>query len=176
MSGIFVPKWLAKSKFIWDQSHWNDFHCIWLKSKIPYSDMMVGKELDKLENLIEKYPNAILAGHSLGAWWASNLICREGVSIKKTVLWTPLTNANHYPIFNVTPRYHPCNQPPNATNIGSHKVLVAYAHDDFIVPQNDHAHNIIMHFQALPLVLTGGHFYQSNHKPALRFMKDWIDL
>jgi hypothetical protein len=68
MSGIFVPKWLAKSKFIWDKSNWEDYHCIWLNSKIPYSDMMVAQELDKLENLILKYPDATLAGHSLGAW------------------------------------------------------------------------------------------------------------
>ena len=176
MSGIFVPKWLAQSKFIWDKFHWEDYHCIWLKSKIPYSDMMVAQELDRLESLIAEYPDATLAGHSLGAWWASNLICRKSVSVKKTVLWTPLTNANHYPIFNVTPRYHPCNQSPNPRNIGPHKVLVAHAQNDLIVPQNSHAFNIMLHFQALSYTLMGGHFYQSNHGAALRFMKDWIDL
>jgi predicted esterase len=175
MSGIFVPQWLAKSKFIWDHLHWHDYKCIWYKSKIPYSDMMVARELDCLEQLIKKYPDAILAGHSLGAWWSANLLCRKSVSIKKTVLWTPLTDTKEYPIFNVTSRYNPCNQVPNPNNIGLNRILVVYGNEDLIVPQQRHAFNLNVHFKAMPYRLEGGHFYQRNHKAALSYMKDWIE-
>ena len=97
LSGIFLPKWIARSKLVWNSSQWSNYNCIWLDSKIPYSDIMVKQELSKLERLIKKYPNAILAGHSLGAWWISNLLCRQSLMVNKTILWTPLVNANQYP-------------------------------------------------------------------------------
>lgn len=175
MSGIFVPQWLAQSKFIWDKDLWSNYNCIWLNSKIPYSDPMVAKELDEIESLVRNYDEVILAGHSLGAWWISNLICRNSVAVKKTVLFTPLTDTSQYPIFNVTARYHPCNQEPNEDNTGPHKILIAYGNEDLIVPQTRHAFNLAVHFKAMPFRLEGGHFYQTNHKASLTYMKDWIE-
>jgi predicted alpha/beta hydrolase family esterase len=176
MSGIFVPKWLAKSKFIWNKSHWSNYKCLWLNSKIPYSDMMVERELDYLERLINKYPGAILAGHSLGAWWAANLLCRPSFSIKKAIFWTPLVDANEYPIFNVTPRYDPCKQDPNPINVGINKTLVVYGSDDLLVPHESHSYNLSNHFKSMPYRLEGGHFYQTNHQAALNYMQDWIEI
>jgi hypothetical protein len=175
MGGIFIPNWLAKSKFVWDESHWNDYKCIWLESKIPYSDTMVERELDRLQRLLNRYPGATLAGHSLGAWWASNLACRPNCDITKTVLWTPLVDHEPYPIFNVTPRYNPCKQTPNPNNIGPKKVLVVYGDEDLIVPHQHHAYHGVMHFRASPYLLAGGHLYQKNHKEALVYMKQWIE-
>jgi pimeloyl-ACP methyl ester carboxylesterase len=175
MSGICVPQWLAQSKFIWDSNLWKNYNCIWLNSKIPYSDSMVGRELDQLENLVQKYDEVILAGHSLGAWWISNLICRDSVNVEKTILFTPLTDTSQYPIFNATPRYHPCNQLPNINNIGLHKILIAYGNEDLIVSQTRHAFNLVMHFKAMPVRLEGGHFYQTNHKASLMYIKDWVE-
>jgi hypothetical protein len=91
------------------------------------------------------------------------------------VLWTPLGNANDYPIFNVTPRYHPPNQ-PITSNFGPHRVLVYQAKDDLIVPPGGHAMHLVRHFAALDYKLKGGHFYQSNHKEALHYMKEWMEL
>jgi predicted esterase len=176
MSGIFVPKWLAKSRFIWNKPHWQDYKCLWLDSRVPYSDIMVEKELDYLERLIKKYPGAILAGHSLGAWWAANLLCRETVSVKKTIFLTPLVNANEYPIFNVTPRYDPCKQIPNDDNIGLSRTLVVYGTQDLLVPQHRHSYSLISHFKAMSYSLDGGHFYQKNHQAALDYMKDWAEI
>jgi predicted alpha/beta hydrolase family esterase len=176
MSGIFVPKWLAKSKFIWDKSHWFDYKCLWLNSKIPYSDIMVEKELDYLERLVKKYPGAILAGHSLGAWWVANLICRETITVKKSIFLTPLVDTNGYPIFNVTSRYNPCKQIPNYNNIGLDKTLVVYGKEDLLVPQEDHSFDLINHFKSTPYRLEGGHFYQTNHHAALNYMKEWVEL
>jgi len=175
MGGIFIPNWLSKSKFVWEESHWSDYHCIWLKSKIPYSDMMVERELDRLQRLMENNPGATIAGHSLGAWWASNLACRHDCEIAKMVLWTPLVNHEPYPIFNVTARYHPCKQTPNPNNMGPHKVLVCYGNEDLIVPHQDHAHYGVTHFKAMVYRLNGGHLFQYNHKAALKYMKDWIE-
>jgi pimeloyl-ACP methyl ester carboxylesterase len=136
---------------------------------------MVQKELDKLEHLLKLYPNATIAGHSLGGWWASNLALRPEVQIKKMVLWTPLGNAEDYPIFNVSPRYHPPNQPITNTH-GPHRVLVYSAKDDLIVPPPRHGWRLISHFNAMNYVLQGGHLYQSNHRAALEYMKDWIEV
>ena len=174
LHGIFVPNWLGKSKFIWDQSRWKDYNCIWMESKIPYSDTMVERELDRLQKLIEQHPNAAIAGQSLGAWWAANLACRD-VDIRKMVLWTPLVNHEYYPIFNVTPRYNPCRQIPNPHNTGPHKCLVVYGTEDLIVPHQQHAYQSIIDYRALPYRLEGGHLLQSNHDKALSYMKDWIE-
>lgn len=175
LNGVMMSTWLAKSKFLWDQTLWSDYNCVWVSSKLPYSDMMVGKELDRLQRLLEQYPNATLAGQSLGAWWAANLACRSNCNISKMVLWTPLVNHLEYPIFNVTARYHPYHQTPNPNNTGLHKALVFYGDEDLIVPQQTHAYYNIMHFKALSYKLHGGHLLQKNHQAALKYMKDWIE-
>lgn len=175
LHGIMVPNWLAKSKFIWNESLWSDYECLWIPSKIPYSDMMVEKELDRLQRLMDDHPGAVIAGQSLGAWWAANLACRHDCDISKMVLWTPLVDHRPYPVFNVTARYHPCNQVPNPKNMGLHKVLVTYANEDLIVPHQSHAYYDIMHFKGMTYKLSGGHLFQVNHQPALKYMKDWIE-
>ena len=111
----------------------------------------------------------------MGAWWASNLLCRN-VSVAKSVLWTPLTDINDYPVFNATPQYNPLNQQPHPNNTGTHKVLVTYANEDLIVPQEQHAFQLAAHFRAMPYRLEGGHLYQSNHQAALHYMRDWIEV
>lgn len=136
---------------------------------------MVQKELNRLEGLLRLFPGAAVAGQSLGGWWAANLALRPEVKIRKMVLWTPLGNAEEYPIFNVTQRYHPIHQPITNT-YGPHRVLVCAAKDDLIVPPGPHGLRLATHFNAMPYQLDGGHFYQSNHRAALNYMKEWIEV
>lgn len=110
LSGFCVPQFVSQSKFVWNKPFWSDYQCIWFSSKTPTSDHMVEQELDRLEELMKQHPGAILAGHSLGGWWAANLALRNQFLINKMVLWTPLCDTMEYPIFNVTPRYNPINQ------------------------------------------------------------------
>lgn len=175
ISGWAVPKFIAKTAWVWDQKFWSDYRRIWISSKTPTSDGMVQKELNRLENLLRLFPNAVLAGHSLGGWWASNLALRQEVQINKMVLWTPLGNADDYPIFNVTPRYHPIHQPVTNTH-GPHRVLVYSAKDDMIVPPPGHGLRLSQHFNAMNYNLQGGHFFQGNHRAALEYMKEWIEV
>lgn len=176
ISGWSVPETIAKSKFIWNDSLWINYNKIYLSSKTPTSDHMVEKELDRLSNFTNAFTDVILAGHSLGAWWAANLACHPQSNISKLVFWTPLCNANEYPIFNVTQRYHPINKIPNNQNIGPNKVLVFDAKYDFIVPPQYHAYPLRSHFKGSSFTLVGGHFYQKNHTAGLHCMKDWIDI
>ncbi len=171
-----MPKFLTKSKLFLDEKHWQDYQCLWLDSKIPYSDGMVEKELDNLQRLMDKHPGAVLVGHSLGAWWSANLACRPSCFLHKLVLWTPLIWSHEYNVFNVSHRYNPCNQTPNPDNTGPHKVLVCYGTKDLIVPHYKHSALAIPHFNATSYSLEGGHLYQSNHKYALEYMKDWLDI
>ena len=171
-----VPKWLAKSKFVWNDSFWKDYQRIYLFSKIPTSDYMVEKELDELCSFVNLFPNVTLAGQSLGAWWGANLACHPESKISKLVLWTPLGHAHDYPIFNVTFQHHPINKTPNSHNIGPHRTMVAYAQDDLIVPHERHAWGLMRQFSSTDYVLNGGHLLQSNHQAGLSFMKEWIEL
>lgn len=175
INGWAVPKFIAKSAWIWDESFWSGYRRLWISSKTPTSDGMVQKELDRLQHLLSLFPGATLAGHSLGGWWASNLALRPGIQIRKLVLWTPLGNAGYYPIFNVTPRFHPPHQ-ELIHNSGPHRVLVLYGKDDLIVPPNEHALHLARHFRAMEYKLSGGHFFQSNHRAALEYMKEWVEL
>jgi hypothetical protein len=45
-----------------------------------------------------------------------------------------------------------------------------------IVPPNEHALNLARHFNAMEYKLSGGHFFQSNHRAALEYMKEWVEL
>lgn len=176
ISGFMVPKLLAKSKFVWEDSMWKDYRRIHIPSKTPLSDTMVDRELDRLCHLVNMFPNAIVAGHSLGAWWAANLACHPQSKIKKLVFWTPLSDTVAYPIFNVTNRHYPVYKSPNAHNVGPHKTLTFEAVNDFIVPPKDHSFQLNNHFKGTLYRLKGGHFFQSNHKAGLLFMKDWVEL
>ena len=176
MAGFCVPIFVAKSKWLFNEPMWEGYQTIWLPSPIPRSDIMVEKELDRLERLLGRYPEATLVGHSLGGWWASNIALRPQIQLHKLVLWTPLCHEQDYPIFNVTPRYHPCNQPAPDHAIGPDRVLVLGAKDDLIVPAMSHAHKLVIHFAGQAYHLLGGHFYQRNHQSALNYMKNWIEL
>ena len=176
LSGFTIPTWLAKTKYIWDDSLWKDYQKIYISSKTPISDGMVDRELDSLCELVNRFPNVTLAGMSLGAWWAANLASHPESKIKKMVLWTPLGDANAYSIFNVTRRHHPTNKIPNKHNVGPHRSALFLAKYDWIVPAHDHTPDLITKFDPTIYKLDGGHVYQPNHKPGLLFMKDWIEL
>lgn len=176
LSGFAIPNWLSKTKFIWNKPFWENYNCIFLTSKIPISDNMVERELYKLSYLTQKIPNAIVAGHSLGAWWAGNLACHPESKIQKLILWTPLGDTTAYPIFNVTKRFNPIYNIPNKKNVGGDKALLISAKNDLVVPAHKHAHLFMTPFKPTTYELDGGHFYQKNHKEALQFMKKWIML
>jgi len=174
INGWSVPQFIAQSPWVWNAGQWSEYKTIWLSSKTPTSDRMVKDELDRLQNLIEIYPGCTLAGHSLGAWWASNLALRPNVTIRKMVLWTALGNTKAYPIFNVSKRYYPMSQPPTNTH-GPHRVLSFIGTRDLIVPPKSHADKLNDHFNGMAYQLYGGHFFQSNHAAGLKYMKDWIE-
>lgn len=176
LSGLAVPKIIAKSKFVWNDPLWQEYNRIYITSKIPTSDVMVEKELERLSAIINKYTDTIVAGHSLGAWWAANLACHKESKFKKLVMLTPLGDTSSYPIFNVTPYFHPWNRVPNKEHYGPHNVLINVSKRDFIVPAEQHGENLIRHFNATRYTLSGGHFYQSNHLAMLKFMQEWIDI
>ncbi len=174
ISGWAVPKWAARSKLIWDESLWKDYKCIWLDSRTPTSDVMVKWELDQLQYVVSRNPGCALIGQSLGGWWAANLALRPDVYIRKTVLWTPVCDASAYPIFKVSREYHPPYQ-FLTQNQGPHRVLTLSANRDLLTPADAHGHELSKHFSSMTYTLRGGHFFQSNHKPALQYMKDWIE-
>jgi pimeloyl-ACP methyl ester carboxylesterase len=176
LSGFMVPNILAKTRFVWDDSIWKDYHRIYMPSKTPTSDYMVAKELDRLSGIVNAYPNVTFAGQSLGAWWGANLACRPESKIKKLALWIPLGDAQAYPIFNASRTYHPPHLIPNQNSIGPHRTIVYYGKRDFIVPPKNHCFDLIKLFNAESYPLDGGHFFQINHKAGLNFMKDWIEI
>lgn len=176
LSGFMVPKFVSKTKFVWDDNLWKDYNRIYINSKVPSSDQMVENELLKLIKLINSYDNVTVAGQSLGAWWAANLACRPKSKINKLVMWTPLTDTSVYPIFNVSNLYYPPYLTANKNNIGLHKSIVFSANHDLIVPAKYHCLDLIKSFNAYNYVLNGGHLLQSNHKAGLNFMKDWIEI
>lgn len=174
LSGLCVPKFIAKSRFVWNEPLWSKYNTTFITSKIPISDNMVVSELNRLSGIINEFDNPIIAGHSLGAWWASNLACSKNISISKLILLTPLSNANYYPIFNVTPKFDPVNNIPYIH--GPHRTLVISSEYDLIVPQATHSNRIANHFCAQTYQLNGGHFYQTDHDQMINYMQSWIDL
>lgn len=176
LSGFSIPTYISKSKLFFDDSMWEGYHRVFYSSKTPSSDTMVEKELNNLNSLVNSFSYPIVIGHSLGAWWATNLACNNSSNIKKLVLWTPLCDVNMYPIFNASRKYHPINRVANKHNTGLHNTLVCYANNDLIVPHIAHAQPLISQFNASSYELNGGHAYQIDHKSGLSFVKDWIEL
>lgn len=174
LSGLCVPKFIAKSKFVWNESLWDKYNTTFITSKIPVSDNMVASELNRLSRIIKEFDNPIVAGHSLGAWWAANLACLRSQLISKLVLLTPLSDTSCYPIFNVTPKFDPVNNAPYV--FGPHKTLVISSEYDLIVPAHNHANRISYHFGSQNYKLNGGHFYQTNHNQMISYVQSWIDL
>lgn len=175
ISGWKVPQWIAKSKLVWDNSMWHDYRILYLDSKTPTSNQMISKELDSLQDIMEANPSAALVGQSLGGWWAANLALRFSVNIRKLVFWTPVCNASVFPIFKAGSFYNPLNR-QQTHNSGPHRVLTCSAHRDLIVPPDAHGYELAKHFNSMTYNLNGGHILQSNHKAALQYMKDWIEL
>ncbi len=175
LNGFAVPISLSKTKLVWNDTLWKGYNRIYYSSTVPTSDFLVEQELNKLSKLINQYEDPIIAGHSLGAWWAANLICCNQSKIKKTVMWTPLGNTRAYPIFNVSGRFHPPLLTPNYNNYGNHKNLLFYGTRDLIVPAHLHISGLIKALNPTLFALHGGHFLQSNHKEGLLFMKQWIE-
>lgn len=176
LSGLGVPKLLAKSRFVWNDSFWKDYHRIYITSKIPFTNEIVEKEINRLCNLMAQFDNPIIAGHSLGAWWAANLACSPQSIMKKMVLLTPLGDAAAYPILNVSSCHHPINKKPNNYNVGPNRTLLVSATYDLVVPAHHHSNYMVKLFQPLVYQLNGGHFYQKNHQNGLIFMKNWIEI
>jgi predicted esterase len=165
LSGVSVPKFLSKSYFYWNDSFWKSYDRKYYSSKLPFTNLIVEKELLNLNSLIKNYD--VVAGYSLGAWWLSNLMTHYDLKISKLILLNPLTHIKNRSFGNLISYYHPLNNP--------NKVLVGYGDDDLITPLN-HSYDIIKHFNAFSYELRGGHIYQHNHQEFLLFMRDWLDI
>lgn len=174
LSGLGVPKILAKSKFLWNDSFWQENNRIYISSKIPTSDVMVEKELYRLSNIINSFDSPIIMSHSLGSWWAANLACTKA-NFNKLVMVTPLCDHSEYPIFNVSSYYNPCNRKPN-DGFGAKNTLVYVAKYDLLVPPQSHGFLLAKHFNAQIHQLDGGHFYQTNHNEMLKTIKYCFDI
>jgi predicted alpha/beta hydrolase family esterase len=174
LSGLGVPKILAKTPWCWQDDLWSDYNRIYYTSKLPKSDIMVQKKLNNLIDLTHKYSGSLFVGQSLGAWWLANLASCPEAYIKKMALWTPLADHNDYNIFNATRIFNPLNRERFVK--GPAKVLVLGAKDDWITPGHQHANRLASFFQATHYLLDGGHYYQKNHEAGLQFMKDWFEL
>lgn len=175
LSGFAVPQIVSKTRFVWHDSFWKDYNRIYLTSKVPTSDDMVEKEIDRLSRFTQRFDKPIVAGHSLGGWWAAHMACHYPSNIDKMVLWTPMEDHQFYPIFPVSSRLRPLNRQPNSVNMGFDKTLVFAGQYDWIVPPVTHAHPLANHFDATTFRLNGDHFFQTNHQAGLSYMKDWIE-
>jgi hypothetical protein len=175
LNGLCVPRALSKTRLIWNDPFWKGYNRIYLTSKIPTSDSMAEREIERLSELTRRFDKPIVAGQSLGAWWASHVACNPNSNIDKLVLWTPMGDHRPFPIFPVSSQLHTTYRAPNPQNYGFNKVLVMASQYDWIVPPNTHAHPLADHFDAVTYRLKGDHFFQTNHKDGLDYMKDWIE-
>lgn len=175
LNGFAVPIWLSKTRFVWHDALWKDYNRVYNTSKVPLSDWMVEDELHRLDKLISQFENPIVAGHSLGAWWAANLACHTQFKIKRLVFWTPLGDTDSYPIFNVSRKFHPPLREHNKFCFGKKKSLLVHSTMDLIVPHKNHTPGLIKMFDPSIYSLFGGHLFQLNHKAGLSFMKKWIE-
>lgn len=176
LSGLGVPKFFAKSSLVWNDLLWKNHRRIYVTSKIPTSDAMVRRNLKELTRFINVFPEPIVIGQSLGAWWAANLACDTACKINKMVLCIPLCDTKSYPIFNTSYLYYPPRRTANPQLLGPHKTLVVSATDDWIVPASRHALPLEFQFKALSYKLDGGHLLQKNHQAGLNYIKDWVEL
>ncbi len=172
LSGWAVPTFISKSKYVWNEPFWEDYHCTFIPSKTPISDQMIEMEMGRLQKIIDSFPDPIVVGHSLGGWWASNLAVRD-LQTEKLVLWTPLSNTSGYPVFNASEHYQPINHEPKIH--GPSRVLTFVASYDMVTPPYQ-AKNLCKFFNATPYFLSGGHYFQSDHQAGLQYTKDWIEL
>lgn len=175
LSGLGVPKWLAKTKYIWNDKLWKDYNKIYITSKIPYSNNMVERELNDLTNLVKSFSKVIIAGQSIGAWWTINLLAHTNIFIYKSVLLTPLIDITDYPISNITPKYHLINRKVYSRHTGKNNSLLIEAKNDWITPRDEYSLRVEYKLNPTVYTLNGGHIYQKDHQEGLSFMKEWID-
>lgn len=176
LAGFCVPLKLAKSKYVWNEKMWSDYNCIFLSSKTPRSEKGVKKELQKLEKIVNSFDKPIIAGHSLGAWWAANLAIHSKADLQKIIFLTPLADLKQYPnIFSYSPKYDVFRFNVPKHKRGPHKNLVIYGNYDLITP-SQHGLRLSHHFDGMSYYLDGGHLYQLNHHYAISYMKDWVEL
>lgn len=169
-----MPSFISKSSLFFQDSLWKDYNRIYYKSKSPVNDRIVEEETEYLVQLTNQYPDVLVVGHSLGAWWASHLACHTQSTIKKLALWTPLGIARNFPIFKITEKGECFNKISNLHNVGPDKTFIAYAKYDWIVPYRNHTLPLIDKFQATSISLNGGHAWQSDHKNGLLTLKKWF--
>ncbi len=174
ISGWGVPKFLEKTSLAWNDEMWKDYSRIYLSSKTPVSDVQVSNHLNELNKFVNSFPDPIVMGQSLVAWWAGNLACQKGTKISKLILFLPLAHLADYKFFNVSSKYSLFNREPIVS--GPHKVLVAGATKDIIAPYGEHAARLANKYNACSYSLNGGHYFQQGHKACLNFMKDWIEI
>jgi len=175
LNGYGTPTAVSKQKFVWNDPMWSDYTRLYRPSATPTSDEMIEKELISLEKLIGSFSFPIVAGHSLGSWWLSNLIIRNQVYIPKAVYLTPLADITKYPkIFNSSNKYYPLENHIDIGLTGPDKHLIMYANRDLITP-NIQGLLLSIHLDGSEYILRGGHCYQYNHMSGLVFMKNWIE-
>jgi len=174
ISGLSIPKCLAKTKLVWNDSLWNDYNRYYVSNYLPTSDLDAKRKLNELKELINSLSNPIIISQSLGAWWTANLACMPECDIKKVIMMTPLANAKNVPFFNTSSLMYPIKNAPVVN--GPHRVLVCQAKYDLICPVQFNGSRLIKHFNAMSYDLNGGHFYQSDHTSCLKFMQDWIEV
>lgn len=175
LNGLGVLPPVSKTRWIWNDSFWSGYNKIYLTSKLPTSDYLVQKEVDRLSKFTQQFDKPIVAGQSLGAWWAAHIACNPNSNIAKMVLWTPMGDHRPYPIFPASAQAHPLSQTANPNNTGFDKTIIFAAQYDWVVPVRTHANLLADHFDAKVYRLNGDHFYQTNHKAGLVYMKDWIE-
>lgn len=176
LAGFCVPLTVAKSQFVWNKKMWKGYNTIFLPSKTPRSEKGIKKELLKLEKIVNSFDKPIIAGHSLGAWWAANLALHSKTDLQKIVFLTPLSDLKEYPtIFHYAPEYDVFRYNIPRAKRGAHKNLVIYGNHDLVTPSL-HGERLAYHFDAMEYHLDGGHLYQLNHYYAIKYMKDWIEL
>jgi len=173
ISGFLLPNFIGQSSLMWNDKFWQDYNRVYLNSKIPTSDIMVSQEIEELVGITSSFSNVVLAGQSLGGWWAANVACHAKCKINKLVLWTPLADTQFFPMFNATALHFPRNK--NPTIFGPNKTLTISANNDWIVPHFEHSYQLEKLFLSSKFILNGGHYYQDNHQQGLEVMKKFIN-
>jgi hypothetical protein len=163
---LLIPERVAKTKYYWNSSLWSNYDTIWIKTKLPKSDVMVEHHLNDLTNFVNLFQNSepIIFGNSIGAWWIANLACRKS-NLKAAVMLNPILDDYYDPFINTTFKYNILRQTPELK--GPTKVLVA---------AQDKSSKIAKHFNGVPYLLDSDLFRPKNYSNCLSFIKDWLEV
>jgi hypothetical protein len=163
---LLAPERVAKSKYYWNSSLWNDYSTIWIETKLPKSDVMVERHLNELTNFINLFQNTdpIMLGNSIGAWWIANLASRK-TNLKAAVMINPIADDYYDPLINATFKYSILSQKPSLQ--GPTKILVA---------SSDKSSRVAKHFSGVPYLLDFNLFRPKNYHSCLSFIKDWLEV